>query len=586
IAEQLLFSDEFPHNSLTGFERTESGLAISGDQGVSLFTEQGENWSTVASESASAIYSTDSGEIAIAGEFPADGITLVNPDGDLSKLECLTAGLNVGRLYAMAESQAGDLWFLGNQTVGRLQNGAWTYYSDGLPPEYSPRKIEVDRHGDVWIGLDLGLYRFDNNLTRWEPIDGRTVQRMTTSVNGNLWLVMENQLIHYVDGEFLPILNPPLEDITSGFVANNQGLWISSANGIAQLKPNSDGDWIIHTIDDGLSTDDVTMLTVDPNGQLWVAYGDPRFGFSVYRDGDWEFIHNIIDPNQVNGGHRSENAPRRNEVVGMGVMADETIWYGTYFADLGRVSADELLYRPNDYRLYFEGITKVHIGNDGSMWVAGWEGRLARLLPEATSSQDPWLFYQRELATAQVQELVMQDGKAWLGTDSGVALIDTDGVCRMIPHRETLDVVAGEVSPDNQSIWWATRNSGGLELDLETEKLDWTIIHLRGRTFNDLTRAADDALWFVSNFELVRVDGSNRRVIELDSFESVSAVASGLDLRPWIATNRGISTLLGDSWQTLSTADGLLSNEVLDMIIDPDGTIWVLTESGVSQYRP
>ncbi|MEM9772941.1 MAG: two-component regulator propeller domain-containing protein [Chloroflexota bacterium] len=587
IQDQIVLADDFPHASLTSFARLDQGVALAGDAGVSLLSELNGDWQTFALQSASALTFAEDGRIALSGKFPADGVMLVDTAGNVEHLECRTAGMNVGRLYAMTESTDGALWFLGNESVGRLQNGAWEYFVDGLPPEYSARKIETDYEGNIWLGLDVGLFRLNSETRGWDLIDGRTVQRMATSVNGNLWLVMENQLIHLVGDQFIPINNPPLDDITGGFAANSDGLWISSSNGIAQLLPDTAGDWVIHTINNGLSTNDVTVLTVDPNDQLWVGYGDPRFGFSTFRDGEWTFIHNIIDPDAVNGGHISLNAPRRNEVVDMTVTSDQQVWYGTYFAEIGRLAEDELLYRPNDYRLYFEGITQLHTSSDGSVWVAGWEGRLARLLPEenVAPGAEPWLFYQRELSTAKVQEVVMKDGKAWLGTDQGVAVID-NGICRMIPHRETLDVVAGNISPDGGSIWWATRNNGGLELDLATEKLDWTILHLRGRTFNDLTRAADDALWFVSDYELVRVDGDNRRVVELENFGSVTAVASGLDLRPWIATDRGISTLRGENWLTLSTADGLLSNEIIDMLIEPDGTIWVLSKSGLSQFAP
>lgn len=587
IQDELILQDDFPHSALSSFIQLDQGVALAGDAGVSVLPAPAAAWHTFPLQATSAMNFAEDGRIALSGKFPADGVTLVDTAGSVEKLECRTAGMKVGRLYAMTESTDGALWFLGSEAVGRLQNGAWTYYPDGLPPEFSARKIEADAAGNIWLGLDVGLYRLDQDLGRWELIDGRTVQRMTASVNGNLWLVMENQLIHLVADQFIPINNPPLDGITSGFVANSDGLWISSSNGIAQLLPDHSGNWVIHTINDGLSTNDVTVLTVDPFGQLWVAYGDPRFGFSTYQDGEWLFIHNVVDPDAPNGGHVSENAPRRNEVVGITVTQDEQVWYGTYFADIGRVAADELLYRPNDYRLYFDGITKLHTAADNSVWVAGWEGRLARLLPDeqVEPGADPWLFYQRELSTAKVQEIVMKDGKAWLGTDQGVAVID-NGICRMIPHRETLDVVAGNVTPDGESIWWATRNNGGLELDLSTEKLDWTILHLRGRTFNDLTRAADDALWFVSDYELVRVDGESRRVFELDNVGSVTAVASGLDLRPWIATDRGISTLQGENWRTLSTADGLLSNEIIDLVIEPNGMIWVLTESGLSLFTP
>jgi len=230
-------------------------------------------------------------------------------------------------------------------------------------------------------------------------------------------------------------------------------------------------------------------------------------------------------------------------------------------------------------------MTAIHVAADGTIWFAGWEGRLARLLPESVTHQpDRWLIYDRDLATATAQAVVVANDKIWLGTDAGVAVIDGDE-CRMVAHRESLNVVAGIASPSDGSIWWATGNHGALQLDPATEKLDWPILHLRGRKFSDMTLAADDAFVFVSDTDLIRVAGLERQTLSLENLGEVFAVTTGIDLRPWVATDRGVATLRGEDWQYLTTADGLASNRAIDVIVEPDGTIWVLSETAVSQFK-
>ena len=156
----------------------------------------------------------------------------------------------------------------------------------------------------------------------------------------------------------------------------------------------------------------------------------------------------------------------------------------------------------------------------------------------------------------------------------------------MLPHRETLDVVAGVPNPDGEEIWWATANNGGIQLDTATEKLDWPILHLRGRKFKDLVLSVDESLLFVSNQQLIRVDGENRQVTSLEDLGEVFAVATAVDLRPWVATDQGVATFRRDRWSFLTTADGLPSNTIIGILLQEDGSLWVLSETAVSHIRP
>ena len=591
VEEMIRGGSDLEHSRLSDLIQIDGGIAVAGDAGVSTLQFESDSnfeWTTypIGFDEVNALSQADDGRLALAGTHPADGVMLIAPDGEIEKVACTTAGMQVGKLYALSETAEGDLWFLGTENIGFLsvEDGQWHYFTEGLPSDFTPRKIVVDREGNVWAGLAEGLYRFDEVEERWELIDGRQIFRMTASPTGNLWLVADNELLHLVDDKFLPVSLPRVADISRGFVANHDGLWISSANGIAHL-PSDANRWMVYTSADGLATDDVTTLAVDPNGIVWAGYGDARFGFSYFDNGRWKIVHNIKDPDSPNGGHQSTVELRRDEVVGLDVTADREIWYGSYFGDIGRVAEGELLYEPDDYRLYFANMTAIHVAKDDTIWFAGWEGRLARLMPETGLNGEKWLVYDGELATAQVKSIVVQDGGVWLGTDSGVAVI-ADGECRMLPHRETRDGVAGVPNPDGAEIWWATANNGGIQLDTVTEKLDWPILHLRGRKFKDLTLSVDESLLFVSNQQLIRVDGDNRQTTLLEDLGEVNAVATGIDLRPWVATDKGVATFRRDSWTFLTTADGLPSNKIASILLQEDGSLWALTETAVSRVRP
>ncbi|MFK7803682.1 MAG: hypothetical protein AB8G95_18760 [Anaerolineae bacterium] len=604
VLETITAGSDFKHTRLTDLIGLKNGVAIAGDAGISTLRLSNEPkpsdevWNTVelTLEQVNGLSQADDGRLALVGQHAAEGVLLIDEAGTIETAACETAGMQVGHLYAMTETENGDLWFLGTENIGRLslsqsaENatgpvGQWRYFPEGLPIEYGPRKIVADKNGDIWIGLNEGLFMLDEAADRWNLVLGETIQRMTSSPAGGLWLVADDALLHFVDGAFVPAPLPKVADISRGFVANEAGLWVSSANGIAHLPIDSAGEWIVYTTTDGLPTDDVTTLTVDVHGTVWAGYGDARFGVSYFKDGVWGIVHNIKDPSAPNGGHFTDNGMRRDEVVALGITADGSAWYGSFLGKIGQISPNENLYEPDDYRLYFANMTAVHAAADGTIWFAGWEGRLARLLPESvTLEPDRWLIYERDLASAKAQAVVVEDGQIWLGTDAGVAVIDDDE-CRLVAHRERLNVVAGIANPNDDSIWWATANHGALQLDTATEKLDWPILHLRGRKFSDMTQAADDAFVFVSDTSLIRVDGLERQILSLENLGEIFAVTTGIDLRPWVATDRGVATLRGEDWQYLTTDDGLASNRAIDILIEADGTLWVLSETAVSRIR-
>lgn len=562
---------------------TDDGIAVAGLAGVSFYAEEDDVWSTLPISGLGAVKKTDDGRLALAGTHPSDGVRLLNDDGSIEKISCHTAGVTAGKLYAISESPEGDIWLLGTEKVARYRGGQWRYFNDGLPAEFTPRKVVVDSNGEVWLGLAEGLYRFDIDREEWLLQDGRDVQRMTAGPDGSLWLIVENELLHLANNIYTRHSMPGVKGISRGFVANHDGLWISSKDGIVNLSKT--GEWQLYSVAEGLSTNDVSTLTLDLTGGLWAGYGDSRFGVSHFSNGKWEIVHNIIDPELPNNGHKPNNATQRDEIVSLAITEKEQIWLGSYFGEIGRIGAEERLYQPDDYRLHFANMTAIHQAQDGTLWFIGWGGRVARLFPESMNGGvERWLIYDSRLASTTVQDVVVADGVAWLATQDGVAVLE-DNECRMVAHREPLNVVRGEINPADGAIWWATSNNGGLRLNAEAESLDWPILHLRGRKFTDMIKAPDDALWFVSNQALVRLDGEDRRTQPIEGLSNVTAVAIGADLRPWVATDRGVARLGREDWEIIDTVEGIATNNLIDILVENDGTVWLLGETSISRSR-
>jgi len=52
------------------------------------------------------------------------------------------------------------------------------------------------------------------------------------------------------------------------------------------------------------------------------------------------------------------------------------------------------------------------------------------------------------------------------------------------------------------------------------------------------------------------------------------------------ALGNGVSRFDGGAWTTYTVRDGLANNDVLSIVVAPDGALWFGTGGGVSRYLP
>ena len=575
--------EAIPSTGLTEIAESDGAVWVTGNRGLSRY--RNNEWASRELGDVRAISSTPAGTLALAFETPSKGIVLLDDiDSVAEEVVCRTAGVNVGYLYNGTVGPEGEIWFLGDLAINRNADGRWTTHTAGLPDPYVPRKILFDATGHLWLGLGEGLFLYSVENDRWEQIDPTPIYRMAADPDGALWLATEDGIVRLESDLKETIPSPPLAGLTRGFVANRSGLWISSESGIGRF----DGErWHVYGPDEGLPSDMVTTLATDADGNVWAGFGAERIGFATYEaDLDrWRVIPNIVINDHPTNGHPPDSRMADNRVMSLGITSQESIWFGTYIGDIGRVAEDELRYRPDDYRLYWRSIRSILVPPDDSVWLAGWEGRLARFV----TGENRWEIYERDLSTAEVRALVVTEDKAWFGSSAGVVALDTNGSgsCVLIQSQEELNVISGQFDPITGNVWWATDNSGGYLLDRESEQLETPVLSLRGRNFVDTVRGPDDAIWFVTNQELITVLGERKTRIPFpEKFPDVTAVGIGPDFRPWVGTTEGLYFQRGQEWEAISTADGLAGEVIIDIFTASDGSTWVLSDGGVSRFAP
>lgn len=174
------------------------------------------------------------------------------------------------------------------------------------------------------------------------------------------------------------------------------------------------------------------------------------------------------------------------------------------------------------------------------------------------------------------------DGRLWFGTaDGGLSIFDgttwaTVNQTSGLPHNQVRDVVVDQQG----GVWVAT--AGGLAHFADGNWQSYTTTStLFALPSNDVQTllVVQDELWFGTAAGLGRYQADGRFVQYNQSNGLPSAVVRHLVLAPdgsvLVATAGGVAQFMGQTWHTLTQADGLLLNDVHTVTMTADGVLWV-----------
>lgn len=133
-----------------------------------------------------------------------------------------------------------------------------------------------DSHGDLWVGTETGLARWDGNTWRWlTRQDGLTANHITALAEdrqGRLWIGTERAgLNQWHEGKITPFHEAdglPSENITSLYLDRDDVLWVGTGNGLGRWEA---GQWTRFTTRNGLASDDISYIIEDDLEHLWVG---------------------------------------------------------------------------------------------------------------------------------------------------------------------------------------------------------------------------------------------------------------------------------------------------------------------------
>lgn len=233
-----------------------------------------------------------------------DGSVWISAAGSLSRWKAHTltnfaTGTRNGP-DGLAEDREGTLWLGQNGTRNGdgslcrvLSSGLQCVgASDGLPP-FNAMSVMADRDGAIWVGGDTLLLRWARGAPTILPVPGLSgnagmggIMALATSPDGTVWVGVGKAgpglgLQRVIDGRWQPFDTPALRGnslVVTALHADREGsIWIGTYDrGLYRVR----GERVDHfDRTNGLSSDNVSDLTEDREGNIWVvtAGGVDRF---------------------------------------------------------------------------------------------------------------------------------------------------------------------------------------------------------------------------------------------------------------------------------------------------------------------
>ncbi|MGH9351276.1 MAG: sensor histidine kinase, partial [Terriglobia bacterium] len=163
------------------------------------------------------------------------------------------------------------------QGVVAIKNQSVTEYTtrQGLVNDFI-RAFCEDRHGNLWIGTDGGVSRWDGkSFKNFSTADGLaypSVRAIVRSKDGDLWVGTDGGLSRIHNGLFVsdPVLDRLRGDQILAIHEDDQGeLWLGTdGNGLFRLK---DGKLAHYTVKCGLPDDNIYQILQDRYRSLWFS---------------------------------------------------------------------------------------------------------------------------------------------------------------------------------------------------------------------------------------------------------------------------------------------------------------------------
>ena len=508
------------------------------------------------------------------------------------------------------------MWFATDDGLNKYDGIRFSVYThhekdpSSLPSARITDLVE-DASGNLWIGTEGGLCRFDRKNDRfrtWRMSDltSPSITSLAEDKLGNLWIGTSGNLnrLNVKTGRLSHFISDPSNSrsLRSGrvkkvFADSRDNIWVGTDKGLDLLQPGS-ADFIHFAGQGGLEKSSVNAIAETPSGNLYA--GGNSGGAAL-----------------VNFGGRSFSpvkACNLSSVSTLNVDADNKLWIGgeglcALNLETGAIENIEPDFRDinslNDVSvrsIFCDPETK-------NIWIGTYWGGITKIDNNFSffSSHLSNKFDQNSLSSSRVTSFAVEDDThLWVGTDGGgVNLLDRDAGLfervQMNPENVRVSSVLTLLKDRQEAaLWIGTRDQGLYRYDLISKSLKCYFAGSApddddGSTIYCLIQDRKGRIWFGTHaaglYCLDKKSGSftnystrNGPAGQVLNNDCIRALYEDSKGSIWIGTvGGGVNVIDAGTGKVrnYSRAAGNLNNDaVFSITADRSGTIWIGTMGG------
>jgi len=521
-------------------------------------------------------------------------------------VHCKALGAILLCLFLQQEAHAVD----GSRNVGQYLRQQWQVEPGS--PGVRVNAIAQTPDGYLWIGTDDNLLRFDG--FRFEEVqphsDGlapiRNVLNLVVDTDGVLWVRTEDsRVLRYQKGSFQSRLSPEQGENTVTAIGKSLGGGIfasSLGNGLVQLTATEVRP--IHR-----NSGSMALSIAQTAGNLWL--GTRENGLLNWRDNTLTVMNQGVPDSKVNSllatssgqlwigtdnglahwdGHKTVADLLPAEMNPLQILAmvqdcDGNLWIGSS-RGLVRYNSRGAQWVPRDARDRGTAVTALFEDREGNLWF-GSRGNLERLRDSPlTTYGNP-----EEISGDQYGPVYADGrGRVWFAPLAGGLYWMKDGTMHKVSIAGLEKDVVYSIDGRGDEIWLGRQRGGLTRLSAnggELEARTWTTANgLPENSVYAVHLNRDGSLW-AGTLTAGAAHFHGDKFLPLDVSHglisnTISAIEESTDGTMWFATPRGVSEVHGLTVKNYSTSDGLASSDVVSLLADPEGGVWIGATGGLA----
>ena len=451
------------------------------------------------------------------------------------------------------------------------------------------RSIIQDRMGNIWMGTDDGLTKYDgkyfSHYTTNQGLKNNLILSVYQDSKGNIWFGTFGGGVTKYDGRYLTSFSTSedfLNNIVNSIFEDNIGnLWFGTGGGAAKYDGKS---FTNFTISEGLCHNDVRAITQDNAGRIWIATNGNGISvfdgksFSNYSEKEGliqNFINcmfkdksnniwlgtaseGIIKYDGVDFSVYSRNEGLSNNLIRSIIQDDEgNMWFGTSGGGISKFDGRYFTYYTESEGLSSNTIRSALKDSNGNLWFGTRGGGVARF----DGRKFTHVTVNEGLSNSKIMAILQDKAdNLWFGTFGDYVTIQSTRVVNGISHNYFTQFGKKEgllntrvysiIQDKNANIWFGSDGGGISRLSRDSKTLA-TYTNAQGLCGNTVRKIYQDR---EGNF--------------------------------WIATyGNGISKFDGKTFTNYSKKEGLGSNNILSIIQDNNNNLWFGTDdNGVTRF--